>query len=222
MIKLSNVTKKLSNFNLNIDFELKRNEILSIVGQSGSGKSTILKIIQGLTNIDSGNIIKDKNLKITYIFQEHNLLNNLTVFENVELALKINKSIEKNKVLEILNYVGLLEKKDEYPSNLSGGEKQRVSIARALVLKPDILLCDEPTSSLDEEVKNDIVKLFLRINNDFNTTFIFVSHELDVVKKISDRVLLLEKGKIIDEFKNTKIDKLENISFNTYVKEYFK
>lgn len=138
------------------------------------------------------------------VFQEFNLLENKTVYENILLSLKLGKEKCFNKVLEVLEFVDMLDKKDNYPSELSGGEKQRVAIARAIVTKPNLILCDEPTSSLDKKNTEKIIKLFLRINREYNTTIIIVSHELDIIKTLCDRVIILEDGKIIEKLKVNK------------------
>ena len=189
-----------------------KGEIYGLIGKSGSGKSSILKIIQGLLKYDEGKIYKNDNLEISYVFQEFNLLNNKTVFENVALPLRLRGKFEKNKVNEAIKFVGLENRKEMYISSLSGGEKQRVGIARAIVSNPDLILCDEVTASLDKIVK--------KINEKYGTSILLVTHELDVAKVLCDRVSVIEKGSIIETFDVDKVD-IENIEKNylDYVKE---
>lgn len=215
--------KNFNNFNLNINMKINKGEILGIVGKSGSGKSTVLKILQGIIKVDSGNLKEIETLNKSYIFQNFNLLNNLNVFDNVNLALKIKKISNNEKVNEILNFTSLNDKKEEFPSNLSGGEKQRVAIARALISNPELLLCDEFSSQLDDIVKNEILDLFKMINEKYKISIIIVTHELDVIKKICDRVYVMEDGKIIG---NLQVNKSKNdkkyTNYLDYVKEAIK
>ena len=220
LIKLEKVNKKFKDFDINIDFEMFKGEIYCLIGKSGSGKSSILKIIQGLLKYDEGKIYKNDNLEISYVFQEFNLLNNKTVFENVALPLRLRGKFEKNKVNEAIKFVGLENRKEMYISSLSGGEKQRVGIARAIVSNPDLILCDEVTASLDNIVKNEILFLFKKINEKYGTSILLVTHELDVAKVLCDKVSVIEKGTILETFDVDKID-IENIEKNylDYVKE---
>lgn len=220
LIKLEKVNKKFKDFEINIDFEMFKGEIYGLIGKSGSGKSSILKIIQGLLKYDEGKIYKNDNLEISYVFQEFNLLNNKTVFENVALPLRLRGKFEKNKVNEAIKFVGLENRKEMYISSLSGGEKQRVGIARAIISNPDLILCDEVTASLDKIVKNEILFLFKKINEKYGTSILLVTHELDVAKVLCDRVSVIEKGTILETFDVDKID-IENIEKNylDYVKE---
>lgn len=220
LIKLEKVNKKFKDFEINIDFEMFKGEIYGLIGKSGSGKSSILKIIQGLLKYDEGKIYKNDNLEINYVFQEFNLLNNKTVFENVALPLRLRGKFERNKVNEAIKFVGLENRKEMYISSLSGGEKQRVGIARAIVSNPDLILCDEVTASLDKIVKNEILFLFKKINEKYGTSILLVTHELDVAKVLCDRVSVIEKGSILETFDVDKID-IENIEKNylDYVKE---
>lgn len=220
-MRLENIKKKFKDFEIDVNIEIKNGEIYGLVGRSGSGKSTILKIIQGLVKQDSGTIIlNDNNLETSYIFQDFNLLYNKTVFENVKLPLKLKGIKDEQKVLDTLNFVGLIDKKDSYISKLSGGQKQRVAIARAIVTNPDILLCDEVTASLDKIVKDEIIDLFKKINIKYNTTIIMVTHELEVLKRICNRVSVIENGKILDTFNvNKEIEKESNKTYLEYVRE---
>ena len=211
MVKLKNIEKNYSDFNLQINLTINKGEVLGLIGQSGSGKSTILKIIQGILKADRGEIIIPENTEIAYIFQEFNLLYNKTVFENVALPLILKKKNSSKKVEDVLKFVGLHNKKESYIASLSGGERQRVAIARALVSNPQLLLCDEVTASLDKSVKDEILDLFEEINQKYETTILIVTHELEVVKRLCDRVAIIEKGRITDEF---------NVNRKNYEKSY--
>lgn len=197
-----------------ISLDINDGEIFAIVGHSGAGKSTLLRCINALEDYDSGNLmvfkknlkeLKQKELaklrsKIGMIFQNFSLLNQKSVFENVALPMRIwgfpQDEIEQ-KVDELLKLVGLKDKKNAYPNELSGGQKQRVAIARALTLEPKILLSDEATSALDPNTTLSILQLLKKINQTLKVTIVIVTHEMEVVKKIAQRAMLLEKGQAI-------------------------
>lgn len=199
----------------NINLNIKSGEFVSIVGQSGAGKTTVLKLLtaeeaptKGKVVLDSYdiNFIKSSHLprlrqKIGVIFQDFKLLDKRTVFENVSFALemagKTNEEIQ-NLIPQLLEIVGLAEKIDNYPNELSGGEKQRVSIARALVHKPKILLADEPTGNLDMINSWDIIQLLLKINQ-YGTTVILATHNREVINSLNKRVVTLDRGRIIKD-----------------------
>lgn len=222
MININNLKKRLNSFDLEVDLHIKKGEIFGIIGKSGSGKSTLLRIIQGIEKADVGEIFLEENTESSYIFQEFNLLYNKNVFDNVALPLILKrKKIERKKIERTLDFVGLLDKKNFFISELSGGEKQRVAIARALVTNPNLLLCDEVTASLDKFIQKEILELFLKINRDYGTTIILVTHELDVAKKLCDRVSVIEKGKILDTFDVVKDDIINHKSeYLEFVKEF--
>lgn len=222
MININNLKKRLNSFDLEVDLHIEKGEIFGIIGKSGSGKSTLLKIIQGIEKSDAGEIFLEENTESSYIFQEFNLLYNKNVFDNVALPLILKrKKIERKKIEKTLDFVGLLDKKSFFISELSGGEKQRVAIARALVTDPNLLLCDEVTASLDKFIQKEILELFLKINRDYGTTIILVTHELDVAKKLCDRVSVIEKGKILDTFDVVKDDIINHKSeYLEFVKEF--
>lgn len=222
MININNLKKRLNSFDLEVDLHIEKGEIFGIIGKSGSGKSTLLKIIQGIEKADAGEILLEENTESSYIFQEFNLLYNKNVFDNVALPLILKrKKIERKKIERTLDFVGLLDKKNFFISELSGGEKQRVAIARALVTNPNLLLCDEVTASLDKFIQKEILELFLKINRDYGTTIILVTHELDVAKKLCDRVSVIEKGKILDTFDVVKDDIINHKSeYLEFVKEF--
>lgn len=222
MININNLKKRLNSFDLEVDLHIEKGEIFGIIGKSGSGKSTLLRIIQGIEKADVGEIFLEENTESSYIFQEFNLLYNKNVFDNVALPLILKrKKIERKKIEKTLDFVGLLDKKNFFISELSGGEKQRVAIARALVTNPNLLLCDEVTASLDKFIQKEILELFLKINRDYGTTIILVTHELDVAKKLCDRVSVIEKGKILDTFDVVKDDIINHKSeYLEFVKEF--
>ena len=222
MININNLKKRLNSFDLEVDLHIEKGEIFGIIGKSGSGKSTLLKIIQGIEKADAGEIFLEENAESSYIFQEFNLLYNKNVFDNVALPLILKrKKIDRKKIEKTLDFVGLLDKKNFFISELSGGEKQRVAIARALVTNPNLLLCDEVTASLDKFIQKEILELFLKINRDYGTTIILVTHELDVAKKLCDRVSVIEKGKILDTFDVVKDDIINHKSeYLEFVKEF--
>lgn len=222
MIRINNLKKRLNSFDLEVDLHIEKGEIFGIIGKSGSGKSTLLRIIQGIEKADAGEIFLEENAESSYIFQEFNLLYNKNVFDNVALPLILKrKKIDRKKIEKTLDFVGLLDKKNFFISELSGGEKQRVAIARALVTNPNLLLCDEVTASLDKFIQKEILELFLKINRDYGTTIILVTHELDVAKNLCDRVSVIEKGKILDTFDVVKDDIINHKSeYLEFVKEF--
>lgn len=222
MININNLKKRLNSFDLEVDLHIEKGEIFGIIGKSGSGKSTLLRIIQGIEKADAGEIFLEENTESSYIFQEFNLLYNKNVFDNVALPLILKrKKIDRKNIEKTLDFVGLLDKKSFFISELSGGEKQRVAIARALVTNPNLLLCDEVTASLDKFIQKEILELFLKINRDYGTTIILVTHELDVAKKLCDRVSVIEKGKILDTFDVVKDGIINHKSeYLEFVKEF--
>ncbi|RRD40711.1 ATP-binding cassette domain-containing protein [Leptotrichia sp. OH3620_COT-345] len=223
MVELINIEKNYPNFNLKVNFKVNEGEIFGLVGQSGSGKSTILKMIQGIIKFDKGLIKIKNNTETAYIFQEFNLLYNKNVFDNVSLPLILKRRFSEKKVEEVLKFVGLYDKKNSYPISLSGGEKQRAAIARALVSNPGLLLCDEVTTSLDKTVKDGILDLFEEINRKYGVTIIVVTHELEVVKRLCDRVAIIEKERISDIFSIEKKEyNKENVNYTDYVRGVLK
>ena len=216
MIKIENLTKFYGDTQIlfNVNLEVKKGEIFAIVGHSGAGKSTLLRCINGLESYQGGSLkVFDQEIKnldetqqrhlrrdVGMIFQHFALMARKNVFENVATPLKFwgYKSDETEKrVRELLNLVGLESKAKSYPSELSGGQKQRVAIARALALNPKILLSDEATSALDPNTTNQILELLEKINKELDISVIIVTHEMEVVKSIAKRAILLEGGKII-------------------------
>lgn len=196
----------------NVTLSITGKEIFGIIGESGAGKSTLMRFINALEMPDAGQVIVDgidvgtlnkKSLRkhqkdIGMIFQHFNLLNNKTVEENIKLPLELHKYKNPLSVDEVIKFVGLEDKKENYPAELSGGEKQRVGIARALVTRPMILLCDEPTSALDENTTDEIVGVLRKAQNEFDMTVVIVTHELNVIKQLCNRAAILERGRLID------------------------
>ncbi|HLQ41158.1 MAG TPA: ATP-binding cassette domain-containing protein [Tetragenococcus sp.] len=199
-----------------ISFSVKKGEVVGVVGKSGSGKSTLLRQLNLLETPTAGSLeingrqskglskreIRREKQKIGMVFQQFNLLNNLTVRENVALPLKLSGQKDEAWVDELIEIVAMKEKVDKYPAQLSGGEKQRIAIARAMIRKPDVILCDEATSSLDEKNTDEIIKLLEKMHNEFNITIFFVSHQLDAVKKLCKRVLVMQEGHLLGEVTN--------------------
>ncbi|MCW2276825.1 methionine ABC transporter ATP-binding protein [Heliophilum fasciatum] len=199
----------------NASIHVNQGEIFGIVGSSGAGKSTLLRAINLLQRPTAGRIVID-GVDVTFfegqqlrelrmhmgmIFQQFNLIRSKTVFDNIAFAMKVagasNDEITK-RVRELLDIVGLQGKADAYPGQLSGGQKQRVGIARALANHPRVLLCDEPTSALDLETTNSILELLKAINRQMGITIVLITHEMDVVKKICDRVAVMSNGVVVE------------------------
>jgi len=222
MINIKNLSKKYESENDNtmalkdVNLNIKKGEIFGIIGPSGAGKSTLIRTINLLEEPTKGKIkIKDKDLtnmtsenlrkkrkEIGMIFQDFNLLSSRTVFKNVSLPLEIsgvNKRHRNKKVDKLLDLVGLSEKADSYPANLSGGQKQRVGIARALANDPELLLSDEATSSLDPESTSEILDLLAKIRLELDLTIVLITHEMEVIKEICDRVAVIENGEIVEK-----------------------
>mgnify|MGYP001658362757 FL=1 len=204
----------LSNINLTIE----KGEIIVILGPSGSGKTTLLNVISGLDRISSGKIMYDgKNIskysdirmtrfrkkRLGFIFQTYNLLEHLNVYENVLVGSSLGKkTVDVDKIIDT---VGLLKHKKKYMYQLSGGEQQRVSIARALAKMPDVMFCDEPTGALDEKTGKIVLKSLVDANNKLKTTMIIVTHNPGIAQ-IGDVVIRMNSGKIIEKYKNKRVD----------------
>ncbi|MFD1092751.1 methionine ABC transporter ATP-binding protein [Providencia vermicola] len=222
MITLKNVSKIYSRNKKqtvavdNINLNIAAGDIFGIIGYSGAGKSSLIRLLNRLEDTTSGEIIVGQHnithsdekavLKIRQsigmIFQHFNLLWSRTVRENIEFPLQISgfdKKKRKARVDELMALVELTDKADEYPSMLSGGQKQRVGIARALANNPDVLLCDEATSALDPKTTQTILQLLARINRELNITIVLITHEMQVVKSICNKVAVIDKGRIVEE-----------------------
>lgn len=223
MIKVSGLSlsytkgkSKAVNVLKNIDLEVNHGEIFGVIGKSGAGKSTLLKCLNLLERPQSGSVIidgidltkinkqelRESRQKIGMIFQSFNLLNSKTVFDNVALPLVLHGKHThlqiREKVDNLLDLVGLTDFSQKYPKSLSGGQKQRVGIARALATDPKVLLSDEATSALDPETTNSILELLLDINEKLGVTIFLITHEIEVVRKVCDRVAVVDAGRIVE------------------------
>lgn len=222
MIELANIKKnyetkrgKLTAVD-GVDLSINDGDIFGIIGYSGAGKSTLVRMFNGLEKPTSGDVtingskisalkgkaLRSKRQKIGMIFQHFNLLWSRTVLENVLLPLEIAgvpKKEQKSKAQELIRLVGLEGREEAYPSQLSGGQKQRVGIARALANEPTLLLCDEATSALDPQTTDEVLDLLVDINQKLKLTIIIITHEMHVIRKICNRVAVMESGKVVEE-----------------------
>lgn len=211
--------------NDNIDFEIKAGEFAVILGPSGAGKTTLLNILGGMEKPSSGDVfINDVNIsnfnekeltnfrrnEVGFVFQFYNLMPNLTARENVEIAVEITKN--HLDVLEVLENVGLKDRVNNFPAQLSGGEQQRVSIARAIAKNPSLLLCDEPTGALDYETGKKILALLYETSKLYNKTVIVVTHN-QAIKDMADRVIVIRNGKVLENITNSNPKKVDEIEW---------
>ncbi|MBE6072483.1 MAG: amino acid ABC transporter ATP-binding protein [Clostridium butyricum] len=216
VIKATNIKKQYGKLEVlkDISVEVEEGEVVCIIGPSGSGKSTFLRCLNRLEEIQGGNItilgeelVNNKNIdrlreNIGMVFQHFNLFPHLTVLENMILAPVQLKKMKKDeaieKAIELLDKVGLKDKKDVYPDTLSGGQKQRVAIARALEMNPKIMLFDEPTSALDPEMVGEVLKVMKDLAED-GMTMVIVTHEMGFAREVADRVIFMDQGYILEE-----------------------
>jgi D-methionine transport system ATP-binding protein len=199
----------------NVDLEIDAGDIYGIIGYSGAGKSTRVRLINALELPSSGSIVVDGKeivgvkestllrvrLGIGMIFQQFNLFNSRTVWGNVEYPLQVAGVAEEARnarVSDLLKFVGLADKAAAYPNELSGGQKQRVGIARALATSPKILLADEATSALDPETTREVLALLRRVNEEFGTTIVVITHEMEVIRSIAHKVAVMDSGEIVE------------------------
>lgn len=242
MFELKNIKKTYNNSIAldNINIKIETGEIVGLIGRSGAGKTSIIKVATMIENVDSGSlVIDDKEYDLTKItdkeireirlqeglvFQNFNLFKNKTVQQNVTegliVARNYDKEVAEKMASEMLDKVNMLHKKDEYPKNLSGGESQRVGIARSLVYNPKVFFLDEPTSALDVENKQEVVSVLKNIK-DKNRTILLVTHEINLLKALSDRVYFINNGKIVEEgntneiIENPKTEELKHFISST-------
>jgi len=221
LIKIKNVSKQylhqgriiqaLSDINL----EIAQGQVFGIIGRSGAGKSTLIRLLNQLERPSSGEVwlqneclttmgeaqLRQRRQKIGMVFQHFNLLQARTVLDNVRFPLRLaglGRREQKKRAIEVLERVGLSEHVHKYPRQLSGGQQQRVGIARALANEPELLLCDEATSALDPETTQSILRLLADINQQLGLTIVLITHSMDVIRQICDRVAVIEKGEIIE------------------------
>ena len=217
MINITNLYKNFGDLEVlkNISTEIKKGEIISIIGPSGSGKSTFLRCINKLEEPSSGHIyidgmdLMDKNIDINkvrervgMVFQHFNLFPNMTVLDNLTLSpimvKKESKEEAEKYALSLLEKVGLSDKANSYPTQLSGGQKQRIAIARALAMKPEVILFDEPTSALDPEMIKEVLDVMRDLAKE-GMTMLIVTHEMGFARNVGNRILFMDKGEIIED-----------------------
>ena len=198
----------------NVSFTVEKGEFVSIVGASGSGKSTLLHLIGGVDRPTSGKVFIDgkdiysfnddelaifRRRQVGLIYQFYNLIPILNVEENITLPLKLdNREVDQRRLNDIIKLLGLENRKSHLPSQLSGGEQQRVSIGRALITRPSLILADEPTGNLDSKASEEIVNLLKKTNKKYNQTIIMITHNLEIAK-MTDRIITIEDGRIVDD-----------------------
>lgn len=236
MIKIRDIEKSFGEVKVlkGITLSINEGEIYGLIGHSGAGKSTLLRCINGLEDYNEGSVIvmgrevkclKEKEKRefrkdLGMIFQGFNLLKRKTVFENISLPLEVwgyKKDFIKNRVDELLELVGLTDKAKNKPNELSGGQKQRVAIARALALEPKILLCDEATSALDPKTTKDILSLLSDINKKLGITIVVVTHQMEVIKQICQKVALIDGGVLVAEGKSEEIFLRPGVSLKKFL-----
>ena len=218
MIHLTNIEKSFGSLEVlkGIDLEINKGEVVSIVGPSGAGKTTLLQIMGTLDRPDSGKVIVDgvdvstlsqkklsdfRNQHVGFVFQFHQLLPEFTALENIMIPAFIagkSQKEAKRRALELLDFMGLTERAEHKPNELSGGEKQRVAVARALVNNPAVILADEPSGSLDTKNKGELHQLFFDLRDKFGQTFVIVTHD-ERLASITDRTIHMKDGRILEE-----------------------
>ncbi|AVQ32195.1 MULTISPECIES: amino acid ABC transporter ATP-binding protein [Fusobacterium] len=211
IIQVNNLSKQYLEGDVilkNINLGIEKGEVVSIIGPSGGGKSTLLRCLIGLEEIDSGDVKVPDKKKMGMVFQSFNLFPHKTAIQNIMESLivvdKMDKSEAKKIAYDLLEKVGLKDRADFYPKALSGGQKQRVAIARALARNPEVLLFDEPTSALDPDMVKEVLNVIEQLRDSSNITMVIVSHEIDFVNQISDRIVVMENGNIKDIVVNKK------------------
>ena len=220
IIEVSHLKKSFGSLNVlkDVSFTVEKGDVIAILGSSGSGKSTLLRCLINLEKIDDGTItvdgdtfvkngvympnkiVKDATMKMGMVFQHFNLFPHMTVMKNLEKPAKIVKKLDSRTIQEksqmLLNKVGLLDKADTYPDQLSGGQKQRVAIVRALMMNPEIMLFDEPTSSLDPEITKEVLHTMKQLAEE-KMTMLIVTHEIGCAKEVASKILFMSSGEIL-------------------------
>ena len=224
LIRVADVQKKYKTGTValyDVDLSIAKGEFVFLIGPSGSGKSTLIKMLYREEKPDKGSIIigginvsklKDRKVyllrrKLGVVFQDFKLLPKLTVYENVAFAMEVlayDKNTVHKRVMEVLKLVGLSNKVRQYPNQLSGGEQQRVVIARAIVNKPKLLICDEPTGNLDPDTSMGIMRVLENINKELGTTIVMATHDRDIVNRMQKRVIVIEEGRIAKDYEKGK------------------
>ena len=228
LVKFSDVTKQYGDLVVldKLNLEIKKNEMVSIIGPSGSGKTTVLRVLMTLEKINQGIIhldgeplthmlenkklifanekyLRERRSKIGMVFQQFNLFPHMTALQScIEAPIEVlgmKKKEAEERALDLLDLVGLSDKKDEHPSRLSGGQQQRVAIARALAMRPKVMLLDEITSALDPEVVGEVLNVIRSLNKEHDLTMIMVTHQMGFAREISDRVCFFNEGKIFEQ-----------------------
>ena len=221
IIEVSHLKKSFGSLNVlkDISFSVEKGDVIAILGSSGSGKSTLLRCLIDLEKIDDGTIsvdgedfvkdgvyksnkiVKNATIKMGMVFQHFNLFPHMTVLKNLEKPVKIVKNINskqiREKSMQLLSKVGLLNKADAYPDQLSGGQKQRVAIVRALMMNPEIMLFDEPTSSLDPEITKEVLYTMKQLADE-KMTMLIVTHEIGFAKEVASKILFMADGEILE------------------------
>ncbi len=225
MIKAKHLKKVYKTGELDLEvikdfsLDISKGEFISLIGPSGSGKSTVLNMLgcldtptegslningEEITSLDKTKLANFRGLHIGFIFQSFNLIPVLSVYENIEYPLIMIQNLpeeqRKERVLNLLNEVGMLDQKDKFPEQISGGQKQRVAIARALVTNPAIVFADEPTANLDSKTANSVIELMQKIQKEHNTTFVFATHDEKIVSKVN-RLISIVDGNITEDRK---------------------